>query len=231
MSKKSKKKRKKRKPPLKEGPKAARPEPSASPSKTVAAMVRDGDISSDPKVQIDPVLYDFEGKKVQRGNADPGVIGPDDNPEFSFRPDTSYPDLPSQVRKAEHQYVLPLAKFIADSIGITVIDDYAYNKVLPALQSRSLFVVLNLYKTVVDDGIATWFGLVLMCRRHPVALVQFKERLSTEQVGISLVKCWSAAGQKYFLFGDREGRKFLSREETSAVLLNYLKREGILPNI
>lgn len=229
MSKKSKKKRRRGR--SAEGPKAARPEEVVSPSKTVAAMVRDGDISSDPKVQLDPVLYDFEGNKVQRGSSDPGVIGPDDNPEFSFRPDTSYPDLPSQVKKAEHQYVLPVAKFIADSIGITVIDDYAYNKVLPALQSRSLFVVLNLYKTVIDDGIATWFGLVLMCRRHPVALVQFKERLSTEQVGISLIKCWSATEQKYFLFGDREGRKFLSREETSAILLNYLKREGILPGI
>ena len=124
-----------------------------------------------------------------------------------------------------------MAKFIADSIGITVIDDYAYNRVLRALQSRSLFVVLNLYKTHVADGVATWFGLVLMCRRHPVLMAQFKENLSTEQIGVSLARCWSSKEQKYFVFGDREGKKFLSREEVSALALNYLKTEGILPNI
>ena len=230
MSKKSRKKRK-NKPPERKGPQKARPEPQRSAVKTVAEMVKDGDISADPKAKIDPVIYDFDGNQVQRGNTDPNVIGPDDNVEFSYRPDNDYPDLPPQVKKAEHQYILPLAQFIADSIGITVIDDYAYNRVLSALQSRSLFVVLNLYKTQVREGVATWFGLVLMCKRHPVVMVQFRENISTEQVGISLMRCWSASEKKYFIFGDREGRKFLSREEASATILNYLKREGILPNI
>lgn len=227
MSKKSKKRRKDKRPKRKRE-QAPRPEADTS-TKTVAAMVRDGDIAADPKARLDPVIYDMNGDPIQTGNTDPNVIGPDDTPEFSYRPDNAYPNLPQQVKKAEHQYVLPLAKFVADSIGITVIDDYAYNRVLKALQSRSLFVVMNLYKTVVRDGVAIWFGLVLMCKRHPVVMVQFKEKLATEQVGISLVRCWSAREKKYFIFGDKEGRKFLSREETAALILNYLEKEGILP--
>lgn len=230
MSKKSRKKRKKSKGPDK-GPQVARPEEGPSAAKTVAAMVRDGDISADPKAKIDPVLYDFDGNPLQRGNSDPSVVGPDDNPEFSYRPDSAYPKLPKEVKKAEHQYILPMAKFIADSIGITVIDDHAYDRVLKALQSRSLFVVLNLYKAQVRDGEVTWFGLVLMCRRHPVVMVRFQERLATEQVGIPSLRVWSSKEQKYFVYGDKEGRKFISREVSSAIILNYLREEGILPNI
>lgn len=230
MSKKSRKKRKKRKK-SDEPPAAPRPEPGPSASKTVAAMVKDGDLYADPKTKIDPVIYDLEGNQIQRGVTNPDVIGPDDRPEFSYRPDTAYPKLPAQVKKAEHQYILPLAKFLADSIGITVIDDHAYDRVLKALQSRSLFVVLNLYKAQVRDGVATWFGLVLMCRRHPVVMVRFQEKLSTEQVGIPSLRCWSSKEQKYYVFGDREGRRFLPREEVSAIILNYLRQEGILPDI
>lgn len=230
MSKKSRKKRKRRKK-SDEAPQAARPESGPSASKTVAAMVKDGDLYADPKTKIDPVIYDLEGNQIQRGVTDPNVIGPDDRPEFSYRPDSAYPKLPQEVKKAEHQYILPMAKFLADSIGITVIDDHAYNRVLKALQSRSLFVVLNLYKAQVRDGVATWFGLVLMCRRHPVVMVRFHEKLSTEQVGIPSLRVWSSKEQKYFIYGDREGRKFTSREVSSSIILNYLREEGILPNI
>lgn len=228
MSKKSRKKKKRKD--TKGGPAKARPEEKPSAAKTVAQMVKDGDVQADPKAKVDTTLYDFEGNPIERGMPEgSSIIGPDDTPEFSYRPDDAYPEVPPAVKQAEHRYVLPLAKFIADSIGITVIDDYAYNRILTALQSRSLFVVLNLYKTKVRDGVASWFGLVLQCRRHPVVLVEFREHLSTERIGISQVRCWSSKEQKYYIFGERD--KFMAREVAGATILNYLQREGILPNI
>lgn len=200
-------------------------------SRPVTELLKDGALLRDASAKIDGVLFDLDGNPIAHGNTNPDVLGPDDAVEFSFRPDTAFPDVPVQVKNAEIRFILPLAKFLASSLNITVIDETAYDKILPALKQRSLFVALNLYKVQIHDGVATWFGLVMPCKQHWVVLVQFKLKLSTEQIGISQIRLWSATHKQYFITGDKDLGRFYTREEAGAKILNYLKAEGITPDI
>jgi hypothetical protein len=200
-------------------------------NRPVTELLRDGALMRDPTAKVDGALFDLDGNAIVHGNTNPNIIGPDDKVEFSFRPDTAFPDVPPQVKNAEIRFILPMARFLASSLNITVIDETAYDRILPALKQRSLFVALNLYKVQIADGVATWFGLVMPCKQHWVVLVQFKMKLSTEQIGISQVRLWSAAYKQYFVSGERDLGRFYTREEASAKILNYLKVEGITPDI
>ena len=206
----------------------ARPE---GESNSIMDMLDAGRLSKDPSARIDRTLYDpTTNKPIDMGNTDPAVIGPDDHIEYSYRNESAYPEVPTQVKNAEVKFILPLAQFLANTIGITVIDETLYEKIILPLRSRSLFVVLNMHKVKVVDGIASWYGLVLMCKRHFLTFVRFKMKLSTEQILIDEIRLWRRDVETYVRHAPTNG-KFFSREEASALILNYLKEEGVLPHI
>ncbi len=208
-----------------------RPAPPTGSENSVLDLIRAGRLAQDPQARLDPRIYDpVTNQPIQMGNTDPDIIGPDDTYEFSYRTPEAYPEVPPPVKTAEARFILPMAKFIADTIGITVIDETAYERVLQALRDRSLFVVLNIHKTKVADGVASWFGLVLMCKRHPVVMVRFKMRIATDQIGIDQIRLWERAGERYLVHRE-QGGGFFSREQASATILNYLKHEGVLPEL
>tara|TARA_R100000656_G_scaffold104176_1_gene76132 strand:+ start:157950 stop:158549 length:600 start_codon:yes stop_codon:yes gene_type:complete len=190
-----------------------------------------GDGSNIPGAKVQPGLFDMNGKPIKLGNDDPNVIGLDDKFDFVGRGPNSYPNLPDAVKDAEFRFVFPLGQFIAKAIGITLLDDEAYNRVLKAIRSRSVFVVLNLYKCQVREGEASWFGLTVQCKKHPIVLVKFRLRLSTGQIGISQIRFWSSAAQRYEISGDPSGNSFIPREKANAMILNYLNQEGVIPGI
>lgn len=196
----------------------------------VLDRLRAGNLIQDPNAKIDRQVYDLEtGQPIVVGNSDPNIIGPDDKYEFVFRSPDAYPSVPQQVKNAEIRFVLPMAQFLAGTIGITVLDETAYERVLGALRDRSLFVLLNIHKTQVADGVASWFGLILTCKRQPVVMVKFKMHLGSERIGIDHIRLWESAKERFVMFKADEG--FYSREEASALILNYLKTEGVLPGL
>lgn len=203
-----------------------------SGTNTMLDMVNAGKLAKDPRAKIDPVIYDPETNlPIVMGNTDPNVIGADDQPKlFAYRGPNSYPSVPTPVKDAEIKFIFPMAQFLANTMDITVLDETAYEKVLPALRCRALFVVLNLHKCKIEEGTASWFGLMLLCKKHVVAMVRFKLRLSTGQIGIDQVRLWDKSNNQYVMHTG-VGGKFLNREETSALLLNYLRNENILPGI
>ena len=195
-------------------------------------LIHEGRLAKDPSAKLDPVIYDSRtGKPIQYGNDDPNVIGADSHVDFHVRSDADYPDLPQAVKDAEVRFLLPMAKHIASRLGITVMDEISYEKTLDPIRSRFLFVVMNLKGVTISDGVASWIGVVLMCKRHPIATVQVKLKLSTGQIGIYRVKLWEKKGTRYLMHGDRTGNSFMSREETLALVLNYLNTEGVVPGI
>ena len=201
------------------------------PSVSVLDLVHSGRVSKDPSASIDPMLYGTDGKPLKYGNDDPNIVGPDSDVSFTSRASDDYPDLPRQVKDAEIKFLLPMANHLSSRIGITIIDDISYSKALEALRSRFLFVVLYLNGVRISDGIASWMGIVLMCKRHPVVTVQVKLRIGTGQIGIHRIKTWEKSGKHYLMHGDRSGGSFLSREEATALVFNYLNVEGIIPGI
>lgn len=208
-----------------------RPAPPTGSTMSILDMVRSGQIRKDSSAVLDPRILDLEtNQPVAVGNSDPNIIGPDDTYDFSFRRPEAYPDVPPSVKTAEVRFILPMAKHIADTIGITVLDESAYDRVLQALRDRSLFVLMNIHKTRVSDGVASWFGLILVCKRHPLIMVRFKLRLGNEQIGIDQVRLWESAKERYLVYREANGG-FFSREEASAMILNYLKTEGVLPDL
>jgi len=197
---------------------------------SVLDRVRSGSLIQDPGAKIDPKIYDLEtNEPIAVGNTDPNIIGPDDKYEFTFRPLGAYPDVPQQVKNAEIRFILPMAQFLANTIGITVLDETAYERVLGALRDRALFVLLNVHKTHVADGIASWFGLILTCKRQPIVMVRFKMKLGSELIGIDHIRLWESAKERFVMYKQEEG--FYSRESASAMILNYLKAEGVLPGL
>ena len=196
---------------------------------TIEDMLKQGDLLADPKQEYKPSeLVDLNGKPIVVGTQDPDAIGPDSSVSFSPRSPGDYPHLPPSVIGAEAQYVLPLAQYLANAIGVTPLDDRMYKRVTSEIRSRSLFVVLNMYKASAENGYATWFGLVIMCRNHPLVMVQFKQRLSDRTVGIPQVRLWSRARNMYIIMGDQTERTLISREEASSTILNYLRDEGVV---
>jgi len=211
---------------------AERPAPPEGAANSVLDMLQAGQMSKNPQARIDPVIYDpVTNQPIPMGNTDPNVIGPDDQPElFAYRGPAAYPDVPEPIKTAETRFVLPMAQFVSNTLGITVLDETAYEKVLTALRCRALFVVLNLHKAKVEDGTASWFGLLLLCKRHVVTMVRFKLRMSTGQIGIDQVRLWDRSSAQYVVHAGPGGKLF-SREEASALILNYLRNEGVVPNI
>lgn len=173
-------------------------------------------------------LVDIEGKPLKYGNYDPNIISPDDKPKFEVRSLDDYKDVPNPIKKAEISYILPMANFIAKTVGVDCIQEKTYEKVQEQLKQRSLFVILNLEKIQYKDNVAAWYGLVLTCKKHPVVLVKFKIQLNTGKIGISQCRFWNKDAQKYYIVGDPEQKTFLTREKVTENILNYLRTEGIV---
>lgn len=209
-----------------------RPAPKPPGTDSVLDMLNAGRLSKDPRTKIDPVIYDpVTNLPVEMGNTDPSVIGADDQPKtFEYRGLNAYPNVPQEVKDAEIKFIFPLSQFLANTLKITVLDETAYEKVIPALRCRALFVVLNLHKTRISDGLASWFGLMLLCKKHVIAMVRFKLKLGTGQIGIDQVRLWDK-GNNCYVMHTGLGGKFLTREETSALILNYLHNEKVVPGI
>lgn len=172
-------------------------------------------------------ILDHTGKPLRYGNTDPNIVSVDDNPKFEMRKLSDFPDVPQEVKTAEVQYILPMANMLAQALGINIIEEKTYEKVIDSWKQRSLFVVLNLEGVKVSQGVADWFGLIIMCKQHAVAMVKLKLQLSTSRIGITQFRIWRKATQNYLVVGDKEQRKFLNREEVTTQILNYLRIEGI----
>jgi hypothetical protein len=173
-------------------------------------------------------IVDVHGNPIKYGK-DPNdpTLGPDDNPKFEMRKADDYPNVPPQVKQAEIQYILPMANFLAQSLGINLIDEKLYTKILDPLRQRSLMVLLNLERMQLQDGVAAWYGLIMMCKKHPLVMTKFKLHLGTGRIGIASLRLWSKADQKYIVYGDREQKTFLDRQKTAVQILDYLKMEGV----
>ena len=182
-----------------------------------------------PQGPIDrSTIVDVDGNPIKYGkDADDPTLGPDDNPRFEMRKPEDYPEIPMQVKQAEMKYILPVANFLAQSLGINLIDEKLYDMILDQLRQRSLFVMLNLQRLQIQDGIASWYGLILMCKKHPVVLTKFKLHIATGRIGISSLRLWERANQRYVVFGDKEQKTFMDREKTAVQILDYLSAEGI----
>ena len=185
--------------------------------------------TSEPLAKIDPTqIVDVNGKPLVYGNKDKNIIGPDDSPQFKMRSQSEFPDVPQEVKNAEVRYILPMANFIAQSIGINVIDEKMYERTLDPLRQRSLFVLLNIEKMQIKEGVAAWYGMLLMCKKHPLVMVKFKMQISTGKIGVSQCRLWEKAGQRYIVLGDQEQKKLMDREKVSSSVLDYLNQEGVV---
>lgn len=160
--------------------------------------------------------------------SDTTVIGPDHRPKFSFRDMSEYPDYPISMKEIEHKWILPMASHIANTLNITMLDEKMYEKVLPALKSRSLFVVMNMAKARIQNNVADWYSILVMCKKHPLVMVKTRYSIANNGIGIEHIKLWESSIKKYVIHGDREMKKFMSREESTALILNYLNREGVI---
>lgn len=173
-------------------------------------------------------IVDINGKPLVYGNYDPNILSVDDNPSYAMRKPSDYADVPAEVKKAEISFILPMANFLAKTLGINIIEEKMYEKTLEQLKQRSLFVVLNLEKVQIQQGVAAWYGLILMCKKHPLIMVKFKLQISTGRIGISQCRLWEKDKQRYIVLGDPEQKTLLNREDTASKILNYLRNEGIV---
>jgi len=194
------------------------------------------DVNEVVDANVDPVLRDLHGNPIEMGTPE-GEIGPDDNPKFGqdrtqvhyeLRTWDTYKNYPEEAKKAEMSFVLPMANFLSQTFDINLVDEVMYEKILKQLRQRMLFVVMNMYKLQVVDGIAIWDGIVVMAKQHPVVIVRFKLQLSTGRIGIAYVKAWSKERQGYIMFGDRTQKTMLDRDRATEIILNYVEQEGIL---
>lgn len=185
---------------------------------------------------IDTRPRDVDGNLLKTG-IDPseGIIGPDDTPKFGQKPahydmrtEDTYPNVPAEAKRAELSFVLPMANFIAHTLDIDIIDEIMYEKTLKQLRQRMLFVVMNMHNLKTGDGMAWWDGIVLMCKKHPIALVRFKMHLASKKIGVAFVKVWNSAREVYVLYGDKEQRKLMTRERASQIILDYLNNEKVV---
>lgn len=190
----------------------------------------DPEFELDANLKVHPSqMVDIDGKPIRYGKDpnDTETIGIDDSPQFEMRNFDDYPDVPMEAKKAEIQYIVPMANFLAQSLGINLIDEKMYEKVLGAVKSISLFVLINMAQLVVRNGVAEWFGLIITCKKQPIVLTKFKLQVSTGKIGITQIRFWNSSTLQYVVYGDKEQRKFLNREEVTAQILEYLKREGV----
>jgi hypothetical protein len=187
-----------------------------------------GFIKGDQSEKIDKSqIVDVDGKPLKYGNTDKNIISADDNPKFKMRIASDFPDVPQEAKNAEVRYILPMANFIAQTLGINVIDEKMYESTLIQLKQRSLFVVMNLQKMQIQEGVAAWYGLLVMCKKHPLVMTKFKLQISTGKIGVSQCRLWEKSEQRYVIQGDPEQKKLKDREKTAQEILDYLKHEGV----
>jgi hypothetical protein len=199
-------------------------------------MSDDKNLIIDPNQVGDPVIYDLHGNPIEMGTP-PGEIGPDDDPKFGqakeevhyeLRTWDTYTNYPEEAKKAEMSFVLPMANFLSQTFNINLVDEIMYGKILLQLRQRMLFVVMNMYKLEVNDGIAQWDGILLMAKQRPVVVVRFKLQISTGRIGIAYMKVWNKEKQAYVGIGDRSQKTLMTRDDAIQKILTYVERERIL---
>ena len=147
---------------------------------------------------------------------------------YEMRTEDTYPDVPNEAKRAEISYILPMANHIAQILKIDMLDEVMYEKTLKQIRQRMLFVVLNMYKLKIQEGLAWWDGVILMCKQHPIVLVRFKMHISTQRIGIAFVKVWNSTKKVYVLHGDKEQKQLMDRNKATKIILDYLERENVL---
>lgn len=164
----------------------------------------------------------------------PTDIGADDMATYTPRTAQEMSGTPPAIFEAEVRHLVPVANQIATAIGISFLQEAQYGNVIRPLRERSVFVVLNTAKPKIDHGVATYHGLVVMCKRHPIVRVVCKLQIETGAFGVAQVHLWrkDAAipdGGTYHVYGDREMRKPIPIHEVTTVILEYLEnRERVL---
>ncbi len=182
-----------------------------------------------------PTPENPEGTRVNVGhNPDPTIIGPDDYAAYEHRKPHELNGVPQALLDAEVKYLLPIARGLAEAIGIDCLQEVQYGNVLEQLRERSVFIVLNVLHNQIDAGIANYHGLIIMCKRHVLVRVACKVHISTGRFGISQVHTWHRDvthkdGGIYMIHGDREGRKPIAHETILPLILDYLEsKEKVL---
>lgn len=178
-------------------------------------------------------IYTLDGEKIDCGRKpSPEMIGPDDNAAYVPRTVAELKDTPPELATAEVQHLVPIARAVAHAIGIDCLQEVQYGNVIEQLRQRSVFVVLNILKHRIENGVATYPGLVVMCKQHPIVRVYCRCHLATGRWGVSQVHLWSKdaskpGGGEYHIYGSND-----KRMETHSVLplvLEYLEnREKVL---
>lgn len=180
--------------------------------------------------EIDTRLRDLNGNLLEVG-IDPSrddVIGADHKPIFKFRDMSDYPDYPEKLKEIEFKWVVPLANHVANHMNITFVDERMYEKMTIELKTRFTFVILNLAKVKFVESKAHWYSVIVMCRRHPLVLVKTVYDLNSNKIGIPHVKLWDGKISKFVVYGDKEQKRFLPRNEVATMIINYLERDKIL---
>lgn len=169
-------------------------------------------------------------KKFTPGEkSDPKIIGADDNCVYEMRKPEEMKDTPQVLIDIEVRELLPLAKLLGQYIGITAMQEAQYGNVLEQIRQRSVFVVLNVMRATITDGVAYYTGLVVMCKRHPIVMVKCKAHLATGRFGVANVHLWNKAGHEYHVHGDMEGRVPMPAHQVVPLIMEYLENyEAVL---
>jgi hypothetical protein len=180
-------------------------------------------------------LYTMSGERIPVGQKDdPNSIGPDDRAAYAPRTEKELVGVPQALLDVEVKHLVPVANQVATAIGITFLQEAQYGNVLTPIRERSVFVVLNVLKAKIDAGVATYHGLVIMCKRHPIVRVVCKCHLETGRFGVAQVHLWNKdpsepSGGRYYLYGDPEMKKPMPQAELVTLILEYLEnRERVL---
>lgn len=178
-------------------------------------------------------IYTLEGERIDVGRkVSPEVIGPDDNVAYVPRTDKELAGTPTVLVDAEVRELLPIARVLAEAIGITAMQEAQYGNVQEQIRERSVFVVLNVLRHKVADGVASYPGLIIMCKKHPIVRVYCKCHIATGRFGIASVHLWSKditkpGGGEYHIYGSETQR--MDPHGVLPLILEYLEnREKVL---
>lgn len=186
---------------------------------------------SDEEVDPKQIYSSATGEKLQYGNDDPNVLGPDNPPPVvqarAFRDPHKYPMYPSQVFQAEMEWVLPLAKYLAEHCVVDLIDETSYNKLQKEIRQQFLFCVLDISDLAIHENVATWPGIRIWCKMVPVVEVMCRLDLALNIVTVPYVRVWMQSQKAHAKIGDKTGMKHHTREDVARIVPNYLAQEGI----
>lgn len=172
---------------------------------------------------------DWESQKFVPGSKpSPHIIGADDYCKYEQRTASELQDTPPVLVDVEVKYLLPIAQLLGQYIGITCVQEAQYGNIVPQIRETSVFVVLNVMRPQIQEGVATYHGLVVMCKKHPIVRVVTKCQLSTGKFGISQVHLWNKDVSKpnggvYHLHGDRVGKKPMAYHTVVPLIMEYLE--------